>query len=71
MDELNATELQHLMSASIASLTEAERRARWQVLESRFEEAEQRTAAALAEMQAFARRCFEVDAWRRAQAGEP
>ena len=62
---------QRIMSAAIDSLTEDERRVRWQVLEARLEEAEQQAAAALAEMQAFARRCVEVDTWRRTRETSP
>jgi hypothetical protein len=62
---------QRIMSAAIESLTEAERRVRWQVLETRLEEIDRQASEALAELQAFASRCFEVDAWRRTRETSP
>jgi len=53
-----------IMSAPIDSLDLEGRRIRWRVLETRFEAAELAVATHLAEMQAFACRCLEVDAYR-------
>ncbi len=63
-------EAEAIMSAPVEQLTEDERRFRWQTLEARLEEADRVRGEHLAALQAFARRCFDVDAWRRSQERE-
>jgi len=68
---LATAQLERIMGAPIESLSEDERRTRWQALEGRFEYAERQASEHLAELQAFATRCFEVDAWRREHGQDP
>ncbi len=65
------TEAEAIMSAPVEELTEDERRFRWQTLEARLEEADRVRDVHIDAAQAFARRCFDIDAWRRSQEVTP